>query len=83
MASKEQRKLRHWLDAEFTIMHIYVLVVIWLLTDGWLPHTIVGVLIVLNAVYTIKRALWLASVDKHYLKIPPIKTAAGEHTDGG
>lgn len=70
MASKEQRKIRHWLDTEFSIMHIYVLVVIWLLVDGWLPHTIVGGLIAINIIYALKRVSWLMSVDKHYLKVP-------------
>lgn len=66
----EQRKLRHWIDTEFSILHIYVLVVIWLLVDGWLPHTIVGALLFINVVYAIERSAWLASVDRHYLKPP-------------
>ena len=70
MASREQRKIRHWLDGEFSIMHIHMLIIIWLLVDGWLPHTIVGGLIAINIVYVLKRVSWLASVDKHYLKVP-------------
>lgn len=81
MASREQRKIRHWLDSEFSIMHIYLLVVMWLLTKGWLPHTIVGILIFLNATYGLKRILWLAKADKDYLKIPPTPSTSDKEGD--
>lgn len=62
-------KLKHWIDSEFSILHIYALVIMWLLTHGILPHVIIGVLAFVNIFYAVKRAVWIGKQDRNYLKV--------------
>lgn len=60
---------RTWMDAELSVLHVYELVIIWLLTDGTVPHLIVGTLIFINMVYALRRAAWVGKHDRDYLKL--------------
>ncbi len=66
----ELDKLKTWLDMEITILHIMFYVVIWLLTHNLVAHIILAVFIVYSVLYLVSRGVYMASIDKNYLKIP-------------
>lgn len=63
-------KLKYWLDIEITILHIMFAVVIWLLTHGGFMHFLLAVYMFISVIYIGTRAVYLASVDRNYLKVP-------------
>lgn len=67
-------KLKHWVDSEFSVLHIYALVIMLLVTEGLVPNLIIGTLIAINVVYALKRVTWIVKVDKKYLKVPKNET---------
>ena len=66
----EVELLKYWIDSEFTALHIMFAVVLWQLTEGWLPHLLIALYIVGSALYFIVRIAYVASQDKDYLKVP-------------
>lgn len=66
----EIEKLKYWLDGELTLLHIMFAVILWQLTEGWLPHLAIGIYIFISAIYMVIRLAYIASVDKDYLRIP-------------
>jgi hypothetical protein len=69
----EMQKLKYWLDAEISILHIMFAVVVWLLTHGWVVHTLIAIYMVITALYVIVRLGAVVADDKDYLRIPPTK----------
>lgn len=63
-------KLKYWLDAELSILHIMFAVVVLLLTDGFIVSLLLCLYIAYTLVYTIVRVLYLAQDDQDYLKVP-------------
>lgn len=61
--------LKYWIDSEFTILHIMFAVILWQLTEGWLPHILIGIYIFISVMYVIARLAYVASQDPKYLKI--------------
>lgn len=59
-------KLKYWLDAEMSILHVYMLVIIGLIADSKTGWIICGILIALNFLYSVRRAKVLPG---DYLKI--------------
>ena len=66
----EIEKLKYWMDAEFTILHIMFAVVLWQLTEGFVPHLVLGLYIGYSVLYTITRIAYVATQDKNYLRVP-------------
>lgn len=59
-------KFLYWVDAEFTILHIGIYVLIGLELDTTLGWAICGVLIAISVVYMTRR---VAALPKDYLKV--------------
>lgn len=66
----EVEKLKYWLDAEISILHIMFAVVVWLLTHSGFVHLLLGVYILYTVVYALARIAYVANLDKDYLRIP-------------
>lgn len=66
----EIEKLKYWLDGEITILHIMFAVLLWQLTEGWLPHLFIAGYIVFSSFYAIVRIAVIATQDKDYLRVP-------------
>lgn len=66
----ELEKMKYWMDAELTILHIMFAVIMWQLTEGWLPHIILGIYIVFSLIYTLVKISYIAADDPDYLKAP-------------
>lgn len=62
--------LKYWLDAEITILHTMFAVILWQLTTGWLPHTLLAVYIVGSMIYSTIRVAYVQKQDSKYLKVP-------------
>ena len=72
MATKltELEKLKYWVDAEFTILHIMFAVVMFQLTEGWLWNIGLGLYVVWQFFYLITRLAVIAADDPDYLRVP-------------
>ncbi len=66
----ELEKLKYWLDSEITILHIMFAVVLWQLTEGWLPHLFIVIYIFISVIYASVRIAYVASQEKNYLRVP-------------
>ncbi len=66
----EMDKLKYWVDTEFTILHIMLYIVMWLLTHSTFVHVLLALLIVRSVAYMLARTVYLASADRNYLKVP-------------
>lgn len=66
----ELEKLKYWVDAEFTIVHIMFAIVMLQLTEGWLPTLFFSLYILFSLVYTVTRISYISVNDKDYLRIP-------------
>ena len=66
----EVELLKYWIDSEFTVLHIMFAIILWQLTEGWLPHLFIGVYIVFSSLYALVRFAIVVSQDKDYLRIP-------------
>ncbi len=72
MATKltELEKLKYWVDAEFTILHIMFAVVMFQLTEGWLWNIGLVIYVVWQFFYLITRLAVIAADDPDYLRVP-------------
>ncbi len=66
----ELELFKYWLDSELTILHIMFAVILWQLTEGFLPHFFIFLYIVYSVIYAIVRMAYVASHNKDYLKVP-------------
>jgi len=66
----ELQKMKYWLDAEMTILHIMFAVVMLELTEGWLPTFILSLYITWCVIYTMVRVAYIAVDDPDYLRAP-------------
>jgi hypothetical protein len=66
----EIEKLKYWVDAEFTILHIMFAIIMLQLTSGWLPTTILAIYLIISVMYTIARIAYVTAFDKDYLRVP-------------
>jgi hypothetical protein len=66
----EVDKLKYWLDAEITILHIMFAVVVWLLTSNHVVHILLALYMIFSTVYLLSRMAYVASYDRNYLRIP-------------
>lgn len=64
------QKLKYWVDAEFTILHIMFAVVMFQLTEGWLWNIGLGLYVVSQFFYLITRLAVIAADDPDYLRVP-------------
>jgi hypothetical protein len=66
----EMEKLKYWIDAEFTILHIMFGIIMLQLTHGVFPTVFFSLYITVSVLYTLIRIAYIASIDKNYLKVP-------------
>lgn len=66
-------KLKYWIDAEISFLHILFAIIMLQLTEGLLPTILLSVYITYHIIYAFARIIFVASVDKDYLKLPNIK----------
>lgn len=66
----ELEKLKYWIDAEFTILHVMFGVVILQLTNGLFWNIAIGIYIVFSLVYILTRLAFIAADDPDYLRVP-------------
>lgn len=64
------QKLKYWVDAEFTILHIMFAVVMFQLTEGWLWNIGLVIYVVWQFFYLITRLAVIAADDPDYLRVP-------------
>ena len=62
--------LKYWLDSEITILHSMFAIIMLQLTHGVLPTILFGLYLVISILYTVSRAVFVATQDKNYLKLP-------------
>lgn len=63
-------KLKYWIDAEFTITHIILAVVMLQVTDGIIWTIALWVYIIYSMVYLLTRLAVIAADDPGYLRVP-------------
>ena len=66
----EIEKLKYWVDAEFTILHVMFAIIMLQLTSGWFPTVVLAIYLIISILYTLARIAYVASFDKDYLKVP-------------
>lgn len=63
-------KLKYWLDAELTYLHLMLAWLAWLVTDSKIFHVALLVYIVISLIYASVRVSYISNNDKDYLKVP-------------
>lgn len=63
-------KLRYWLDAEITLMHIGLAFIAALVVGAWWAWVLFGVYAVFAFFYAMVRIAYVIAQDKNYLKLP-------------
>lgn len=63
-------KLKYWMDAEFSILHIMFAVIMLELTEGWFPTIAFSLYILYAIIYGLVRIAYIAADDPDYLKVP-------------
>lgn len=66
----EIEKLRFWIDAEFTALHIMFGIIIFTLVSWWLWKVLLGAYIVWQFLYMLVRISYIATSDPNYLRLP-------------
>ncbi len=66
----ELEKLKYWVDTEFTITHVFLAVIVLLLTEGWVWNIIIGAYILYCLLYILTRLATIAADDPNYLRVP-------------
>ena len=66
----ELQKMKHWLDAEVTMLHVMFAVVMLQLTEGWVNTFILSFYITWCVIYALVRIAYIAADDPDYLKAP-------------
>lgn len=66
----EIEKLKYWLDAEFSILHVMFAIVMLELTSGWFATTLLVVYLIFTLMYALTRIAYVFSFDKDYLRVP-------------
>lgn len=66
----ETDKLKYWIDAEFSILHVMFAVVMLELTEGWVWNIILSLYIVYSVLYILTRIAVIAVDDPDYLRAP-------------
>lgn len=72
MKDEEFVKLKHWIDAEFTILHVYLAVILGFLVDKKFIWIVIVVYVIISLIYAASRIAYVESKHKGYLKIPKI-----------
>lgn len=62
--------LKHWIDTEFTILHIMFAIIMLQLVTGWFWTMFFIGYIFFQVLYAVVRLAVIASQDKDYLKVP-------------
>jgi energy-coupling factor transporter transmembrane protein EcfT len=70
MKDEEFVKLKHWLDAEITLIHIYLAIIFAFIVHNWFVSIAVVIYVVFSALYAAVRLSYVESKHKGYLKIP-------------
>lgn len=66
----ETDKLKYWIDAEFSILHVMFAVVMLELTEGWVWNIILSLYIIYSVLYILTRIAVIAADDPDYLRAP-------------
>jgi len=66
----ELDKLKYWIDAEFTVLHIMFAIVMFQLTEGWVWNIALIAYIIWQVLYLLVRLAVIAADDPDYLKAP-------------
>lgn len=66
----ETDKLKYWIDAEFSTLHVMFAVVMLELTEGWVWNIILSLYIVYSVLYILTRIAVIAADDPDYLRAP-------------
>ena len=62
--------LKHWIDTEFTILHIMFAIIMLQLVSGIFWVIVFSIYIVFQVFYAIIRLAAIAAQDKDYLRVP-------------
>lgn len=62
--------LKHWIDTEFTILHIMFAIIMLQLVTGWFWTMFFICYIFFQVLYAVVRLAVIANQDKDYLKVP-------------
>lgn len=66
----DNQKLKYWVDAEFTILHIMFAIVMYQVTEGWLWNIALTAYVIWQALYLLVRLAVIAADDPDYLRPP-------------
>jgi len=66
----ETDKLKYWLDAEISWMHVMLAAVLYKLTTVSWQRTALVVYMVISVIYALVRFAYISSLDKNYLRVP-------------
>lgn len=66
----EIEKLKYWLDAEVSILHVMLAGIAVLLVSSIWVKILLGVYIIYTFIYALVRIAYVGEDDKNYLKIP-------------
>jgi hypothetical protein len=72
MQDEEFVKLKHWIDAEFTVLHVYLAVILGFLVHRRFIWVVVVVYVIISLIYAASRFAYVESKHKGYLKIPKL-----------
>lgn len=70
MKLTEGEKLKYWIDAEFSILHVMFAGIMLQLTSDTTARVILWVYMVWSVVYAIVRAAYIAKSDSDFLRVP-------------
>lgn len=70
MPDEEFVKLKHWLDAELSTIHVYLAVILGAILDNGLAWTIIIIYTIVSIIYASAHINYVESKHKGYLRIP-------------
>ena len=66
----ELDKLKYWLDAELTVIKIFLSVILYQLIENRWFRILLAVYVVMAVIYMGTRYTYISKVDRNYLKVP-------------